>query len=281
MGTSRTPNPYRSPTSLMSRFAAPDDNLATIHDVWESSIGRYRAYDFLGWRESQPDGSLGGYKWMTYGEAGRVRDDLASGLLSLGLAPGSTVGIYSVNCPEWVLADAACHCMSMVSVPLYDTLGPDAVRYICGHAELSAVVCSAKVLPIVLQVAVESPSLRAIIVFGMGPGNPLPPAPRGGLRILLWQEVLDRGRSNPRRHVPPAADQMATICYTSGTTGVPKGAVLSHANIVANAAGSSVYFPVGPSLSPLHQGGNESRPDALGLHLLLTWLAWLAADRPR
>lgn len=50
--------------------------------------------------------------------------------------------VCSVNTPEWSLVDAACHAYSMVTVPLYDTLGPDTVKYICNHAELAAVACS-------------------------------------------------------------------------------------------------------------------------------------------
>ena len=52
------------------------------------------------------------------------------------------------NCADWMLVDAACHAYGMVSVPLYDTLGPDAVRYIASHAELACVACSAEVLPV-------------------------------------------------------------------------------------------------------------------------------------
>lgn len=52
---------------------------------------------------------------------------------------------------EWVLVDAALHAYNMVSVPLYDTLGADAVEYICNHAELSAIACSAAVLPVLMQ----------------------------------------------------------------------------------------------------------------------------------
>lgn len=235
----------RSLHSLVSRFPPPDDNLVTVYDVWQSSINRHRSHNFLGWREAMPGGQWSPYKWMTFGEAGRLRDEITSAFVHLGMRPGDTVGLYAQNCAEWVLTDAACHAMSAISVPLYDTLGPDAVRYICGHAELSAIVCSAKVLPIVLQCVGDCPTLKAIIVFGAG-ASPSPPSPRAGLRILSWDDCLALGRSNPRPHVPPAPETVVTICYTSGTTGVPKGAVLTHANLLANAAGNYSYFPVGP-----------------------------------
>ncbi len=66
-------------------------------------------------------------------------------------------------CADWVLVDAACSAYSMVSVPLYDTLGPDAVRYICGHAELAAVACAAAVLPTLLQCLSECPTVSLVV----------------------------------------------------------------------------------------------------------------------
>ena len=64
---------------------------------------------------------------------------------------------------EWVLVDAAMHAYSMVSVPLYDTLGPDAVEYITNHAELSAIACSAAMLPSVLQALPSCPNVRLLV----------------------------------------------------------------------------------------------------------------------
>jgi len=59
--------------------------------------------------------------------------------------------------------DAACHAYSMISVPLYDTLGPDTVRYICNHAELAAVACSVEVLGKMLEVLHECPTVRLLV----------------------------------------------------------------------------------------------------------------------
>lgn len=61
--------------------------------------------------------------------------------MALGLGPKAFVGIYSVNCPEWVLTEQAAYTYSMVLVPLYDTLGPDATAFIIKEAEISVVVC--------------------------------------------------------------------------------------------------------------------------------------------
>lgn len=64
--------------------------------------------------------------------------------------------------------------------------------------------------------------------------------------MCLTPTVCMAGRRHLRSHVPPAPSDVACICYTSGTTGVPKGAVLSHANFIANSAGMAAFVPVGP-----------------------------------
>ena len=82
----------------------------------------------LGWREAPSKQ----YQWIRYEEALLRSQNFGSGLVALGLAPGTQtmVGIYSQNCPEWVLCEQALYCYSMVVVPLYDTLGPEACKYI-------------------------------------------------------------------------------------------------------------------------------------------------------
>lgn len=82
----------------------------------------------LGWRES-PNKP---YQWLHYNETLLRAKNFGSGLVALGLrpSPNTFVGIYSQNCPEWVLSEQGAYCYSMVIVPLYDTLGPDACAYI-------------------------------------------------------------------------------------------------------------------------------------------------------
>ncbi|WIA20988.1 hypothetical protein OEZ85_005325 [Tetradesmus obliquus] len=178
--------PKANPVPLTSRFGPPCEAVATLHDCWQAAVGRFPAERVLGWRLRDSSGRLQQqYNWMTFAQACEVRDALGSGLLAAGIPAGSALGLYSSNCPHWVLLDAAAAAYSMVSVPLYDSLGPQAVQYIINHAELAA---------------------------------------------------------QPQPHVSPRPGDTATICYTSGTTGMPKGAVLSHGNLIANAAGSAALM---------------------------------------
>jgi len=82
----------------------------------------------LGWREniSKP------FQWIHYNETLLRARNFGSGLLGLGLPKANQIfiGIFSQNCPEWILTEQAAYCFSMVVVPLYDTLGPEACSFI-------------------------------------------------------------------------------------------------------------------------------------------------------
>jgi long-chain acyl-CoA synthetase len=125
-------------------------------------------------------------------------------MLHLGIPPGAAVGLYSVNQPEWCLVDAACHAYRMVSVPLYDTLGPDTVKYIANHAELAAVACSLEVLGKMLEVLAECPTVRLLIVYGTRPHQRLPDVPSAPhCKIMTLDRVRALGYKHPKPHQPP------------------------------------------------------------------------------
>ena len=139
----------------------------------------------------------------------------------------------SINCADWVVTEGALTRQSVVSVPLYDTLGPQAVEYICNHAELVAVACSVVVLPTLLASLPSCPTVKLVVVFGA-----IPPSTRRlpGVTLLSLDAVRAEGRAQPQPPSPPRSGDVATICYTSGTTGNPKGVVLTHLNLISNTA---------------------------------------------
>ena len=105
----------------------------------QSAVRRFGPLPYLGTRVRSPGGTLGAYTWTSYAAAAEARRHLGAGLRAAGISPGERVGIHSVNCAEWVLVDHACSSQGIVTVSLYDTLGPDVVRFIANHAELAAV----------------------------------------------------------------------------------------------------------------------------------------------
>ncbi|KIZ03320.1 hypothetical protein MNEG_4636 [Monoraphidium neglectum] len=231
-----------SPRKLLTTFPEPDEHVHTLYDNWETAVARFPHVAALGSRKRDSKGELGPYTWLTYSQAGDIRTAIGSGLLHLGVSPKAMIGLYSVNCKEWVLLDAAAHAYSMTSVPLYDTLGPDAVEFICNHAELSVVGCSTAVLPTLASCLARCPSIKLLVVWGASASR-LPELPADAkARMVTIEQVESLGRRHPRAHVPPRPSDLATICYTSGTTGTPKGAMLTHSNLIADAAGTAALL---------------------------------------
>ncbi|KAI7753705.1 hypothetical protein M8C21_009346 [Ambrosia artemisiifolia] len=244
-------NVYRSATSplnLISRF--PDHpEIATLHDNFVHASETFRDYKYLGTRIG-PDGTVGDYKWTTYGEAATARTAIGSGLVAHGIpkaCQGSSIGIYFINRPEWIIVDHACSAYSYVSVPLYDTLGPDAVKFIVNHSSAQAIFCVPQTLHSLLSFLSEIPSVRLIVVVG-GIDELMPSLPSAtGVKVVSFSQLITQGTSNRYPFCPPKPEDVATICYTSGTTGTPKGAVLSHGNMIANVAGGSLGIKFYPS----------------------------------
>ncbi|KAL1198038.1 Long chain acyl-CoA synthetase 7, peroxisomal [Cardamine amara subsp. amara] len=241
-------NVYRSaksPMKLISRF---DDHpeIGTLHENFVHAAETYPDNKYLGTRV-RPDGTIGEYTWMTYAETAVAREAIGSGLLFHGINQGARVGLYFINRPEWLVVDHACAAYSFISVPLYDTLGPDAVKFAVNHATLQAIFCVPQTLNTLLSFLDEIPSIDLIVVVG-GADENLPSLPQGtGVKIVSYQKLLSQGRSSLHPFSPPKPEDIATICYTSGTTGTPKGVVLTHENLIANVAGSCLEINFLPS----------------------------------
>ena len=163
---------------------------------------------------------------MSYKQVYDTRAHASAGFIAMGIKPGAHLGLYSINCTEWCLLESAMTRISCVSVPLYDTLGPDAVRFISNHAELAAVCVSAACLPTMLDCLGDCPSgeapRRRTRSVARRPRR-VPADVRQGCKIVTFEQLVDAGKRRPAAPVPPNEHEMATICYTSGTTGDPKG----------------------------------------------------------
>ena len=116
--------------------------------------------------------------------------------------------------------------------------GPDATQYIIGHAELKTVLCSGDNLPKLLS---SESSLQNIVSFDPIPPEAYKEAEKYGVRLWNFEEVLKEGEKNPREHIEADPQDLFMIMYTSGTTGVPKGVMISNANMVASLTAIEMY----------------------------------------
>jgi len=190
----------------------------------------------LGWRNS----GLLPFQWLTYNEVLLRAQNFGSGLISMGLSPGvhSMVGIYSRNCPEWVIAEQGLYCYSMVNVPLYDSLGPEARGFVISECEMRIIVAfDESNLRSILSSAPAC--LKVIVTVRDVKPRLVEEADSLGIKVVRFSEVEKFGALHKREEVPPLPDTTATICFSRlaafGETllGKPKGVMLSHLNIVS------------------------------------------------
>lgn len=196
-----------------------------------------RLFDILPWMKenySHRDSVLAGKedgKWITHNVDQYIENanNVAYGLLALGIEPGDKIASITNNRPEWNFLDMGIMMSGGVHVPVYPTISESDYKYILTHAEVKYVFLAGKdLLRKIEHILPEIPSLKGVYTFRKIDEHP------------QFQEFLELGRKNPvpekveaiKSAVKP--DDLATIIYTSGTTGNPKGVMLSHRNIISN-----------------------------------------------
>jgi long-chain acyl-CoA synthetase len=178
----------------------------------------------------------GSYQGITYAELSETVDALAAGLAERGVRPGDKVGIYSYNRPEWVVTDLAVAKLGAVLIPVYHTLGADAIRYILNDAGVShLLVENAELFANITRILTDVPPLKDVVtMYGQECRS------HTGKQLLCFEELRRTGsealKKNPKlaEAHKPGPDDLFTVCYTSGTTGEPKGAMLTHRNVLSN-----------------------------------------------
>ncbi|NXD56066.1 ACSL1 ligase, partial [Corvus moneduloides] len=212
------------------------DDVRTVYDIFQRGLQVSNNGPCLGFRKpNQP------YEWISYKEVSDRAECVGSALLHRGFKPSHIqyIGIFSQNRPEWVIIEQGCYAFSMVVVPLYDTLGAEAITYIVNKADLSLVFCDKPDKAKLLLTSVEkgeTPILNTIVVMESFGVDLVERGKKCGVEVFSMREIEELGRAHRQKTMPPKPEDVAVICFTSGTTGNPKGAVITHQNIVSNAS---------------------------------------------
>ena len=193
------------------------------------------------------NGLFGDLSWEDYR---RQADDAAAGLIGLGMQLGDRVAILSENRCEWLIADHAILSCGAADVPLHAPLAAAQVEYQVGHSESRGIIVSNQCQADKVFAVLDSlPLLEFIVSF-----EPIAAPTNCRLKRLTWDGLKQRGRQMgpcgqqeiARREAATNGGSLATIIYTSGTTGNPKGVMLSHDNLLTNAAGTGKISFVEP-----------------------------------
>jgi len=154
----------------------------------------------------------------------------------LGLNPKDPLGFFSINNPEYMMGLLACYQYNFITVPLYDTLGDDAIEYIVNQTEMKFCLATAIKGEALLKMKGKLSTLQTIIIFGDYDQKLADLANNLNVKLTKFTEVENDGSNQPSEAENPKSDDIATISYTSGTTGYPKGVVLTHKNFMSVAA---------------------------------------------
>jgi long-chain acyl-CoA synthetase len=186
---------------------------------------------------------LGRWRTYTWGEYAERAAAVGAGLMALGVEPGDRVAIHSENRPVWLLADMGVQGIGAISVGIYPTSPDSEVEYLLSHSESVVLIAEdEEQVDKALAVRKNLPALRKIVVKdarGVDLSDDM-------LMTFDELEALGEGERAAFEHAVGRIDPEGAgiIVYTSGTTGPPKGAMLSHRNLLAAAASSTVSFDV-------------------------------------
>jgi len=206
--------------------------ITRVFDILELHKGTYQKDDILCGKINK--------QWKKYTSNDLVHhaNMVSCGLLSLGLGEGDKVAIISNNRPEWCFADYGCQQAGIVTVPIFPTASNNDFKFILNHAEVKAIFIDDKsILAKLVSIETEIPAVKHIISFNKLEGT------------VYFTDFIAAAEKNPaiekveaiKKSITP--QHLLTILYTSGTTGTPKGVMISHYNLVENVKGVQNFAP--------------------------------------
>ncbi|KAJ7161218.1 long-chain-fatty-acid-CoA-ligase [Mycena filopes] len=255
----------------------PFDGIDTVFDVLRYAAKTHGTRDALGWRDivdvveeakevtKTVDGKevketkkwkyfqLSGYQYISYVQLQERVEELAKGLVGLGLGTEDVFNIYAATSVNWQLMAHACGSISTTIATAYDTLGPAGLTHSLNEPNCAALFTNAELLPTLLAVLPNTPSVKTVVFDGDASAKLLAQLAeaRGDITVISVEDLRKRGQAakdvdlESRR---PKPETVSCIMYTSGSTGAPKGVVITHANLIASVG--AVYTLLGHHLTP-------------------------------
>lgn len=249
---------YRAATHKDVLLTELGPGLNTSQAIFLSNIEKNPKNNFLGSRPRKEDGTLEEkYTWETYEEVHEIATALGSGMVNLGLTQEKAqyknykikfISIYAMNTREWIITDIANSLYNHTTMPIYDTLGEEATEFMFKETELSTVFLTCNHVAGISDRASKGklPFLRNLVVMDEWMLNSELEAKvkSAKLKLLKFTEVIANGRANKQDFATVTPDDICFFSYTSGTTGTPKGAMVSHRNVAAAVAGAAEVIPI-------------------------------------
>lgn len=206
--------------------------ITRVFDILELYKTTYHKKDVLAGKENKV--------WKTYGSDDFINcsNYVSAGLLKLGLTENDKVAIISNNRPEWNFCDFGCQQVNIVTVPIFPTISNTDLQFIINHAEIKAIFISDKsIYAKLIAIEKEILSVKHVISFNNIEG------------LMPFSDFIQLGKENYnpeqiesiKQKITP--ENLLTILYTSGTTGIPKGVMVTHHNLVSNVIACRYFAP--------------------------------------
>ncbi|MEI6313597.1 MAG: AMP-binding protein, partial [Syntrophus sp. (in: bacteria)] len=199
------------------------DNLV---ELFEQSVKKFFDRPCLGTKNKQ-----GEYEWITYREIGRRIDNLRGGLASIDVKRGDAVGIISNNSVDWAVCHFATAGLGAFYVPMYEAELTHVWEYIIKDSGIKILfVSKPEIFERIKDFPPRIPTLEKIyLIQGTGENT--------------MAELEAIGEKKPVKSIYPKPEEVAVLVYTSGTTGDPKGVLLTHGNWTSNHHARAIAFP--------------------------------------
>ncbi|KAF9904998.1 long-chain fatty acid-CoA ligase [Lobosporangium transversale] len=253
----------RSVLSAKRLMSTPSDEIKTLYDVLNYSVKVRPNLNAIGYRkvvkivEEEKEVTkivggeevkekktwkffkMSGYHWLTYKDAKQVVDSIGCGLRKFGLQPKDRITVFGATSANWLLLAHGAFTQSITIVTAYDTLGEDGLLHSMNEAEITVAYTNADLLNTIKNVAGKCPTLKKIVYDGDAKASDVIALKEAHphLELITLEELKQLGVDNPVEPTPPAAKDYCCIMYTSGSTGNPKGVLLTHGNLVAAIGG--------------------------------------------
>nr|XP_043614782.1 long chain acyl-CoA synthetase 9, chloroplastic isoform X2 [Erigeron canadensis] len=239
------------------RFTSPVETawvgIKTLAALFENACNQHGNKNLLGTRivisremEVNQDGRsfeklhLGDYEWKSYGQVFQAVCNVASGLVQAGHKTGERVAIFADTREEWFIALQACFRRNVTVVTMYASLGEEAICHSLNETEVTTVICGNKELKKLIDVSGQIDTVERVICMD---DDSLLTEGSTSWKIFSFSEVERLGSENPVEADLPLPADVAVIMYTSGSTGLPKGVMMTHSNVLATVSAVMTIVP--------------------------------------